>query len=188
MNLSRVVPLAVFLGLATTGAPASVLLHVDVSNPSAVLISATGAAPIVAEDTVDNYSGVSLLDFALADAFANGLAPAATLQANGTSQTYNEWWFDNFGNGPRALNLYFGDAPNATPQIFDPGQPAFTGVFELNLSGVALPPVGYQGHILAGDSSGPATVIGAFAIIPEPGTLVLVGIALGSLLFFRPRP
>lgn len=188
MNAQRQLAFLIFAILAAPSLSASILLSVDISDIESVFITATGAAPTVNESSVNNLNGISLLDFAGADSFANGVVPIATLLANGSAHSYNEWWFDDFGTGPRALNLYFGDAVNASLQLFDTGQPAFTGMIELNLLSVDLPAIGSFGDIVAGDSNGAGTIIGTFAIVPEPSAYAAILGCLGLSLALLRRP
>lgn len=195
------------LGAGTLLAPSSgaaVLLVVDVSNPAAVTITATGGLPSANDPGPAGtwtFDGATLLEFFTADAggdaggaFASGsdLKPTASINA------YNGWITDFFSTGGVDgtgeffdLNLYYSEFVE-DPQDFDTAQRAFSGAATVNLSALSalLPAAGATGEILAGYSDFAGPVIGEWAVVPEvsPGAQAAVfGLGAGALLFLRRR-
>lgn len=177
---------------------AAVLLIVDVSDPAAISITATGAAPSANDQGNDNtwtFDGVDLLEFFTADAGGDAggsLGSASSLKPTGSVNIYNEWLADFFstdGGDFLDLNLYYNDfVPD--PQNFDTTQPAFSGSATLDLTDLValLPAPGTSGLILAGYSDFAGPVIGEWTVVPEvsPGMQAAVfGLGAAGLLLLR---
>lgn len=190
--------LALGLGaLAMPSACAAVLLVVDVGNPAAVTVTATGGKPSDSDSATWTFDGIVLLSFFTGDIGTPGgqLDAVSTLKPSGSRETYDVWDGDNFStSGGQAfdLNLHFHNLVE-DPQNFDPAQTAFTGAAVLDLSAlsVLLPAPGTGGSILSGYSDlvrGP--VIGEYAVVPEisPGAQAGVfGLGAAGLLLLRRR-
>lgn len=187
--------LAGALALGTQKASAQGLLTIDDSDPSHVLIIATGANS-GANSTEPAIQGVDLL------AFFNGSQPLVNVtNANGTltggnsGSSYDTAISDNTtANGFIDLNLYASTSSGS--QVFSTTQPAFTGQWILDLSGLGvgvLPSMGASGNIMSGfsGSSTPGVVIGTWqvAAVPEPGTtsLAVIGFAVTGFALLRQR-
>jgi hypothetical protein len=163
--------LALMSGLPAYG---NVLLTIDISNPGFVVISSTGAVPLVNDSSADSFNGVTLLGL-----FTQALSLDATLSGNlvpagGIAP------LDLMGNGYGSvtdfdLNLYNDNASN-DPLIFSTSAPAFTGSATTTALTVGFNP---SGNIIVGDTiSGSGEVIGTWAVIPEPSSMILFAIAL----------
>ena len=171
---------------------ATILLEVDVSDPSAVTFAATGAAPTITDDDSHERDGVTLKglfddDF---DSFFDAPSSFMTgnLKARG-ARSYREFTNDFADVGLRDINL-FRFSFNARVQSFDTGSPAFTGVGVVDLTGANFT-VGTVGDILAGDTSDVSPVIGQFEIvggtpIPSPAAAA-GGLAMLAVIALRRR-
>ncbi len=177
----------------------TILLEIDVSDPSAVTLTPTGASSITDDSTSDMFDGVTLIgffaeDFRASNVFGSftGLEPRSAAFFN---REYTNYDNDFGGVGLRDLNLYSDDT--GWTQRFATNQPAFTGVGVIDFidSGSEPAPVfqpGTIGHIIAGDTDfGSGDVIGQFQIvggtpIPEP-VAALGGMALLGTIVLRRR-
>ena len=165
----------------------AVVLNVDFTDPSAVVVTATGANSLVSDAGTGSNNGFQLYGAlpnnttALTDI---GGSVASTLRPIGTgsaADTANQAYTDaTQTGGVTALNLYF-------TGVFDlwtltAGSPAFTGTVTVDLSNVAigaLPSVGDSGNVHLGYDP-VSGVIGTWEAVPEPSTYA---IAVGGLLF-----
>ncbi len=181
LNLLTKLALVTLAGAAlTTSAYAQgVLLTVDLSNPTNVIITATGNNAAVNDNSTPAWEGVSLLSF-LTSAVAKTDTYAGSLTGGGVA--YNAYFCQTGGNSPgNDLCLYnygVGD-----PQTFSTGAPAFTGTATLNLSSIAgsLPSAGASGNIYTSYSGNHRVLLGQWQVMdaaptPEPGTLALAGL------------
>jgi hypothetical protein len=171
--------LSVFAGAAlvaasacVTTANAQVLLTVDITNPSAAMISTTGAAA-AASSSGSNYS-VRLDGFFLPGTPNNlTFASASTLRSSlGNNVLSFTYWFGV--NNSLRLSTSAG-----TTQTFVAGQQAFTGSLTSNISFGQSRAVGYVGDIyVVGSPNSVETgiVIGQYQIVPAPTTAAAMGL------------
>ena len=173
-----------------------VLLTINDSNPSAVTITATGFAPGVDNSGKPVSSGVDLLGFFLANesTLFGQLLPGSTLSGGNSGVSYNDVRGDNFsttgGNSQDLrLSLDISSFGAGNSQTFSILQPAFTGSWTIDLSGLgvsapALPAPGATGDILSGFSGDQGAIIGQWEIaaVPEPSvcSLILLGSIIGA--------
>lgn len=167
-----------------------VLLEIDASDPSAVVISATGAAAVL-DESVSNVSGFTLLDLFASDFSIGFVTPDAdgSLSAPGMLGSYNRIAND-FGAGnvdANDLNLWASGVGGEQTWTVD--QSAFAGSWTLDLSGASFPAAGTLGEVWSDDAPNlddPAgALLGTYRIVPAPaGGLVLV---FGLACARRPR-
>lgn len=191
------------MGLEESFATSPILLTINDSNPSAVTITATGLNPTVNDTGRTANDGVDLLSFFNQDEInmtAGQFLPNSTLKGGSLVLSYNDVWSDNYsttGGTFKDLSLYIDiSSPGSTdPENFSVSQPAFSGSWTIDLSGlgvssIALPTPGSTGQILSGDSVNAGSIIGQWQVapVPEPttGSLLFIGSAAG-LLFCRRR-
>lgn len=190
---------AVLLLLSVSAANAQILLTVNISNPSAVTITATGTDSL-ANVEADMADGIDLLGF-----FKGSTGPVSFTVNSGSSLTpgtgsagtvtYDESLSDVLSTGSNIdLNLY---SDRSAPENFSTTDAAFTGTLTINLSGVAsdlLPSAGV-GDIKTGffGSASPNTYIGQYQVVtssvaaPEPSAWALLFVGLTLLAICRPR-
>ncbi len=171
-------------GLAQAGVlPApTVLIEVDITDPTNVVLSATGEASLINDSASTANTGTTLLDLFTAD-FNIPFTPETALTgdlAGGGVLPYSSG-LNDFGTlTDRDLNIYRG---NLLPdfgafQIFDTMTAAFSGSSTVDLSGASLPALGTIGDIIAGDTdTGSDVVIGQWRIVPAPGAAGLLAAA-----------
>jgi hypothetical protein len=197
--------ICVGLFLASVGAAkAQILLTVDITNNSAITITATGAN---ASTNVNAYlsDGIDLLNFFGSSTGAvnfNSNITSSTLTASGTgTDTFTQGNSDVYSGSNVDLNLY--NLSSSATETFTTSSPAFNGTMILDLSSYAanLRNVGtgtFTGTIITGfyndaeeGSGSPNTPIGTYQIItmtaPEPSTWALLIAAAVLLAIFRAR-
>jgi len=178
----------VAMSSVTQSAQAAVLIQVDISNPSAVTFTSTDAFASINDSTSTMFDGVtfdeifsasSLVSETYAGLTGSGLFPPTT-----TGLAYDDTLTAGDGVSTTDLNFY---ANTGSPtQSFSTGAPAFSGSATVNIAGVTYQSVGYIGEILAGYADGGSfDSIGQYQIVPEPGSLALLG--PGGLLITRRR-
>ncbi len=176
--------------LTTSAYAQGVLLTVDISNPSAVIVSATGNYASTSDNLKTVWDGIDLLGIFTSN--VNGQFAAnvigGTLIGGGSGQAYDFYEPDDSAGGSRNgnyvnLNLYQNQTNSPPVQSFSTETPAFTGSMTIDLSRVAnsLPASGTSGDIRAGWSGNLGSMIGQWQVIgtapvPEPGTLALTGL------------
>lgn len=163
---------------------AAVLLEVDISTPSAVVVRFTGGLSSTSSTNIDNFHGILLKGITAEPTAASGAITAASLTATGGNNPFDEWWLPAGGN-VFDLNLYFNNKGAATFQVFVENSPAFTGTATLNMQDVVLPAIGHSGNIFVGDDSVIGPVIGSYVVVPEPTSGALLLLAVGLLLTRR---
>jgi len=168
---------------------ASFLLNVDISNPSAVTITATGENAAADDSSTTTFDGVTLLAFftSVESLDPPVLLSSSTLQPTGAAVSYTSWLVDDYSGTGVDLNLF--EDESGDNQIFTTSKPAFTGTATLDLSGYSLPPSGTTGAILAGYSGGTqGTIIGQYQVVPEPYALPLAAsLSLMAFAWMRRR-
>jgi PEP-CTERM motif len=174
--------------LSVGAAQAQILLTVDISNPSAVTFTATGAAPAISANVGSYANGIDLLTFFIDDAgisntFSDPFSTLTTADAS-TGPALTDAAVDNFS--PLSVDLSIFKFNSGAGMTFTKGQPAFLGTLTLNLSAEPIPAGLATGNILAGYSQGgPQVVIGQWEVVPEPSTWALFLGGLGLLAFLR---
>lgn len=152
-----------------------VLIQVDVSDPSAVVFTATGNAPLTFSNQTPLFSGVTLFDFFPAgdgEPFGDIFVGRSTLGPANDSEDFLPYNFLVDGGFGELRLVYEGDQDEAN-QVFDTTAPAFSGSLIVNLEGLALPAVGTIGPIavfppFGGDFPPPE---GDFPLFPQPELL-----------------
>ncbi|MEM1422803.1 MAG: hypothetical protein AAGH64_02255 [Planctomycetota bacterium] len=151
-----------------------VLLEIDVSDPSAVLISATGAAPAL-DETLSVVSGTTLVDLFAGD-FAIGLVTpdtTGTFAAPGMLGAYNRIANDFGGGNVDANDLNLWASGVGGEQAWTTDQPAFTGSWTLDLTGASFPDAGTLGEVCSDDAPNAedpsGVVLGSFVVVPATG-------------------
>lgn len=163
--------------LCSTGwAQLPVLLQVDVSNPLAMAFAATGNKPALTDSSASTSSGVTLMDFFIADAgVGNILLVPGTLTAAGGPPAYDFAWNSDFstGSGNETHVELYTSGPSG-PQLFTTTAAAFSGSAVGDYSSFAafLPSPGASGDIRVGDGSGGSgNILGRWTAVPEPSTI-----------------
>jgi hypothetical protein len=196
---------SVLFVIAGFTANATLLLEVDVSNPSSVTLTATGANADAPDSSFNVADGFNLLDFFTGSV---SLPPGQTMPITsglfsyGQNTAYSHWFTDSYSGFGRDLNIWKSSiASSSSPtQVFKTQHPSFTGLTTIDLSTWAglLPSVGTISDIRPGYTYteygtpkplGP--VIGQWAVIPEPSTFALVfgilALVVGGTCRFRRR-
>jgi hypothetical protein len=160
MNLRQLLFLAAALVSASLGAQADALLLIDVSNPGAVTITATGVYPSTSEIMISTTDGITLEDFFLTGELDSTGLCSGDLTASGATAAYNAC-----GLVVRSLNLYTSEEWQA--QQFYAELPAFTGKAELDLQTWynRLPSPGTIGYLYAGTGREGWTLIGTWQVL-----------------------
>lgn len=177
MKSSTVSKMSFFVASLISGAAwthAAVLLTIDVSNPSAVTITGTGALPSVNYSTAgfDNFP-VNLLGFYSADPGVITIAPTSSTLVLQSGDTVNSLLGGRFAPGQTTLILRR-NAGSPDQAAFDNSAAAFVGTAVFDLSSIAgfLPNVSSVGNIVGDDFT---TVVGTYQVVPEPSTYGIVG-------------
>jgi hypothetical protein len=177
------------MAVALTGseARAVTLLTVDVTNPGAVVFTATGAAAEI-DISVDGVYGFSLLDMFSSGASFGWFPTSSTLVAGVSGAPVSR----GYGQGT-FMNLWSNSGGSFD---FTTSVAAFTGALVYDLSAFAafLPTAGATGRIVTGDDStlafgpefGSWAVVSSDVPLPAALPLLLAGIAgLGALRLRR---
>jgi hypothetical protein len=161
--------IALVLSLRATAAQ-SVVLQVDVTDPSHVIISAVPGGSMITDHTFTNGAGASLLaffpaglDFDDIEMVSSNLKPAQS-----SIKAY-DFFAINPISGTKALNLFTSDDASEI-QDFVTGATAFTGTAVLDLSAfsASLPLAGSGGDVVSGDRSGASAVLGQYVVVANP--------------------
>ena len=189
LRILKTAAMAAAFSLLALPAKAAVLLTVDVTDASAVTITATGAAS-EADATIDSFTGFSLLDFFGAIEELEALVTSSTLTSAQGGELITTYFSSD---STTALNLY--DNTSNGSFVFEIGETAFTGSVTLDLSLVAdlLPAAGTMGRIAIGDGLGGSpfgTEFGDFLVVttvPVPAAAPLMILGLIGLRAARRR-
>ena len=190
------------VALSCSTGSAQVLLTIDDSDISNVVITATGS--FAGQDSSGKIAtfGVDLLGFFTGNqaGVSGTLLSNSTLQGGGSEVSYDDFAADNYSTGTETFldaNLYVDSTAlgSSNPQNFTTTTPAFTGTWTIDLSSLgvslaALPGNGSSGLIVSGDSQSPGVQIGTYDVVqtvPEPTTigLALVGFAITGVAVLR---
>ena len=156
-SLTRTCLIAVFTfvaALASTASMGAVLLEIDVTNPAAVVFTATSNNSAIANSDYDNEVGSCLLNFFTADApDTDDAFSSSTLKPTSTSDPYDYFWVDvDDEGGLRSACAYF--YTGTENQDFSTSSRAFEGSATIDLTGYPLPAAGSSGNIVSGYSAG----------------------------------
>lgn len=188
-------------GSLVNEANAGVVFQIDVSNPSAVTITATTAVSesdsslnIGTEGiTIENFLTSSTIAFPLNTAFTGDLSPSGTAVAYNFFGTFEYEDNDGAFKAGNDLSVYSGTAGT---QDFSTSTTAFTGVatFDFSSASTALPSVGTTGNVISGFlmTGGPAghgNVVGQWTVVsvPEPSSVFLLGLGYLGFALRRSR-
>ncbi len=183
MKLTKFVALTLLgLLLATAVKAQGILLTVDISNPSAVIFTATtNYAAMNSYRSIRD--GFDLLKLFTSVASVGGSDTNGTLIGGNSGNPYSTYYGDNASGSIIDLGFV---GTGFTYQTFTTTSTAFTGAWTIDLSGATpqLPLPGAIGNIQTGFGASPGQVIGQWQVIgtapvPEPGTLALA--ALGGI-------
>lgn len=163
-------------------------LGVDLSNPSAVVITATTAVSLENSATTTLFEGATLQLFFTSDLtgapVTDGLA-AGTLRPFSAAFAYDTWTLDDTIPGIFSdLNLFLPGDPETSPsQVFGNFFQAFVGSSTINLSDftASFPVNGTTGPIYAGYSDNLGPMIGTWEVtaVPTPVPELPVAAHLG---------
>lgn len=183
---------------------AQVLLTINDSNPSAVVITATGANAGANCSTNIANEGVDLLQFFQLNEFnmTFGQNLPGTLTGGNIGVNFNDVYSDDQSTGGGTsyldMELYvdLNSAGQGNTETFSTTQPAFSGTWTIDLASLgitsaALPTAGSEGSIISGYFAKPGAVIGQWQVapVPEPGatSLAMAGFAVTGIWMFRQR-
>lgn len=169
------VALTSLAGLAGSGVAQAQVFHllVDLTNPSAAVITATSENALLNSNTTIHADGATLQGF-----FTSSIGSIAYLPVTGdlgpstSGIAYESWDVDEVSSGVETdlslFNSTFVDGGQI--QEFFTGTPAFVGSATLDLSSVAafLPTVGASGDIYAGFSLNLGPVVGSWQVVAVP--------------------
>lgn len=176
--------------LSVPAARADILVTIDITNPAAVVFTATSAAPLTSGPNVPGTGGIDFLHFFATEisGFALGLVSQSTFATYlDSSYPYLNWNTDNYSGPNVDLTFY---SQKTSSQHFSTSDPAFVGTGTVNFSAYAayLPSAGATGQITDGNSgnasgdSRPLTVLGTYQVVPEPATWTLLALGLAACL------
>jgi|GEM_PF-4433209 len=183
--------------LLAAGAAQAQLFHlgIDISNPSAVVITAT-SLNATGNSAMTLWDGATLQLF-----FTDSVNPvfdqplAGNLRPSSSVLAYNSWLVDEtiptvFSD--LGIYQFTDDPPSSPPQVFGTFFSAFTGTSTINLSAEAafLPIIGTTGPIFAGWSDNLGPIIGTWEItavpeLPVAAHLALYGAGFAGFWTFR---
>ena len=164
-----------------------VLLTIDLSDLNQVTFTSTGENSWASDSGHDFNLGLTLVDFFSSPQNGSTALGDQTLYpvGNGSVYNYDSYYILDFINisNRTSLNLYK-DGDYTDYQSFTQGSPALTGMASINLNAFAasLPGAGQKGYLYAGSTSDNATLIGAWAVVPESSTTTFLFISAALLL------
>jgi hypothetical protein len=164
---------------AAISAKAQILLDINDSDSSNIIITSTGAAAGTAASTFA-YNGIDLIGFFTTNvAYSQFTVNSTSIIPSGANVNFDTAYGDT-ALGQADLSFYYGGS-STVAENFTTSAPAFSGVASLGVSG-GLQSNGTIGNIALGYSgSSPNTIIGQYEIVntvaaPEPSTwMFLVG-------------
>ncbi len=189
--MRRILHLACLIGLLSVpAARADILVTIDITNPAAVVFTATSAAPTATGSGVPGINGIDFLQFFITpiSGFALGdVTPSSFATYLDSTYPYQNWNTDSYSGSNVDLNFY---SQKPSSQHFNTADPAFVGTATVNFTAYAayLPTAGATGQITNGNSgnasgdSRPLTVLGSYQVVPEPATWALLALGLAALL------
>ncbi len=183
--MKKIISTACLIVVGSCVAQAAVVLTVDVSNPSVVVLTASRANSGVAVSS-DVFDGFTLSNFFTADpsgSFATSSLTAG-LRGGDASLEYDVAQVDLVSN----VGLFIAGSSNEA-MSFSTGSAAFTGSSALDLSAASLfLPASGSGPLVVWDANLNAVEIGTWQIspVPEPSSyLAVIGFGLMGLSAYR---
>ena len=174
LKLLKSAAVAVALSIVALPAHAATLLIVDVSDPGAVTVTATGEAS-EATGTVTAFTGFSFVDFFSGTPGGQLSVDSGLLTVVGSGVSVTSVFSDGADD---FLNLF---TVGGGEYVFTQGEQAFSGSVTFSLAGVPelLPEPGFVGRIVLGDRLTTAGIeIGSYLVVGEP-----VPVPAAALLF-----
>lgn len=166
----------------------------DISDLSAVTVTAVAANSESDNSSTISYDGVNLWNFfssnvSFSEAVSGDFGPESI-----TGEFYDSAASDSYstsGGDAVDLNLYksYADPGDSPFQVFTITSPPFVGLGVFDLSSIslsAIPLVGHTGIVYSGYSGNPGEPLGEYIVVPEPGSLML-GVFAGTLLLLQRR-
>ncbi|MEM8836324.1 MAG: hypothetical protein AAGD00_10960 [Planctomycetota bacterium] len=172
-----------FTGSALANGSAHILLTVDVSDPSAVRITATGDVSLLNDSSDTLAAGVTLANLFTTDLQVSPAIqplPTGDLSPSGSSGVFDRITNTFGGLTDRDLNLFSTSANGGQDSLmFDTATAAFTGELLADLTGGTFGPIGTTGDIFVGDTTPPGSgaIIGFYQIVPSPGSAAMLALA-----------
>lgn len=176
-------------------AHAAVILVVDVSDPTAVVFTATAAFADNNVPNADSTEGIALLGFfsgnvgELDDPLGSGAINVLDTGTGTSSQALDQIFVGSYkGLTALDLNLY-GTGGGGFDMSFFRDKTAMTGLASADLSALTgLPTPGTVGSIFAGELAS-SKIIGQYSVVlvPEPSTAALTALGLIGLASRRRR-
>ncbi|GAA5483089.1 PEP-CTERM sorting domain-containing protein [Haloferula sargassicola] len=193
--MKRLLPLISLVGL-NCAASAALVVSIDISDPSAAVVTGLPAGSSSTGNLTVNFNGgISFRNFFTSDesiTLADPLPISGDWRPAGTSTSYNETVTFVYGDPDVVpgvdLSIYNSGAGAGDLQTFATGERAFFGSSVIDLSSFsALPEVGTTGDVMIGFQSSQGGMIGQWIVIPEPASLSLAALGGGMLLLRRRR-
>jgi hypothetical protein len=189
-SAKKLLPILTLMMLAT--AHGAVVLVIDVSNASAVTITALANNSLITGALRTNFfGGITIRNFFPTNQSITSAAPlnfGGSLRSLGAQSAFNEMVTFNFPSQTgdvvpgRDLSLYNVNAPDTDLQSLTSSAAPFTGTTTVNFSGFTLPTSGSSGDVNLGFLNSQGGVIGTYMVIPEPDTVMLGMLGAVALL------
>jgi hypothetical protein len=168
-------------------AHATVILQVDVSNPSAVVFIPTAADAQTTLSNIPSTAGIVLSDFFSGnEAFVDTTLDSGSLSVlnnavGSSSSSISQIFVSNFLSLTTDDINIFGGAGDGFGMYFLDDQQALSGLASHNLGAfTGFPTLGTIGTVFAGDPNN-NDIIGQYQVVPEPSTAALMALGLVGL-------
>jgi len=172
--------------------PGFALFTLDISNPSAAVLTVTVAGSNGIPSSVPLQSGIDLVGFFQTSRTTPSISVISSNLAfvSDSSLVFTSASPDSLTAPSADLHL-FGDSTTSMP--FEDGEPSFSGQMILDLSAIDLSGLYSGGYIDLGDSASPVTngglpvEIGEWTVVPEPSSAFLLPPGAAVAFLFRRR-